>query len=239
MLSTVHLYHFAIPLPSLVFYLLLLPLPFFRLFSFLLFHPSSLSYLVISPLSISSISLCHFSSFLDTLCSSNEARNMSRPTFFHPKGPSVQVATSPSLGHLDHKTTATTAFESPSSYSSPSSSFASTPMASTTESPATVCSDNLYQVASRSSHIVSSSGGGSQQGPFVEFIRAHPKGAVRFRPFEEGLDDVTRRYIEEFQIYPFGSIEEFCRHIPYASGKKDFFEKTGRESFEGMSSQYS
>ncbi|KAL1901318.1 hypothetical protein Sste5346_001723 [Sporothrix stenoceras] len=97
------------------------------------------------------------------------------------------------------------------------------------ESPATVYSDKLYQVASRG-HIVSS--GGPHQGPFVEFVRAHPKGAVRFRPFEEGLDNVSRRCIEEFQIYPFGSIEEFCRHIPYASGKKDFFEKTGRESFE-------
>ncbi|KAL1912655.1 hypothetical protein Sste5344_001245 [Sporothrix stenoceras] len=102
-------------------------------------------------------------------------------------------------------------------------------MASTMESPATVYSDKLYQVASRG-HIVSS--GGPHQGPFVEFVRAHPKGAVRFRPFEEGLDNVSRRCIEEFQIYPFGSIEEFCRHIPYASGKKDFFEKTGRESFE-------
>ncbi|KIH91815.1 hypothetical protein SPBR_01202 [Sporothrix brasiliensis 5110] len=100
-------------------------------------------------------------------------------------------------------------------------------MATMMESPATVYSDNLYPVASRS-HMVS----GSSQGPFVEFARAHPKGAVRFRPFEHGLDATARRCIEEFQIYPFESIEEFCRHIPYASGKKDFFEKTGRESFE-------
>ncbi|ERS99786.1 hypothetical protein HMPREF1624_03150 [Sporothrix schenckii ATCC 58251] len=100
-------------------------------------------------------------------------------------------------------------------------------MATMMESPATVYSDNLYQVASRS-HMVS----GSSQGPFVEFARAHPKGAVRFRPFEHGLNATARRSIEEFQIYPFESIEEFCRHIPYASGKKDFFEKTGRESFE-------
>lgn len=150
---------------------------------------------------------------------------MSRSTFFHPKGPSVQVTTSPALGHLDHS------FESPSSFSSPSSSFASTPMAATVESPSTVYSDNLYQMASRS-HMSSA----SHQGPFVEFVRAHPKGTVRFRPFEDGLDAATRRYIEEFQIYPFGNIEEFCRHIPYASGKKDFFEKTGRESFEGKCS---
>lgn len=99
------------------------------------------------------------------------------------------------------------------------------------ESPATVYSDNLYQMTSRSQM-----GGESHQGPFVEFVRAHPKGGVRFRPFEDGLDAVAIRCIEEFQIYPFGNIEEFCRHIPYASGKKDFFEKTGRESFEGQSS---
>ncbi|EHK99412.1 hypothetical protein M7I_4708 [Glarea lozoyensis 74030] len=38
--------------------------------------------------------------------------------------------------------------------------------------------------------------------------------------------------IEKFRIYPMGTIEKFCRHIPYNSEKKSFLEKTGRESIE-------
>ncbi|CAK7235200.1 hypothetical protein SBRCBS47491_009211 [Sporothrix bragantina] len=95
-------------------------------------------------------------------------------------------------------------------------------------SPATVYSENLYPMESQ--HLMG--GSGSQQGPFVEFVPAHPKGIIRFRPFDNGLDATARESIKKFQIYPAGHIEDFCRHIPYASGKKDFFEKTGRESFE-------
>lgn len=74
---------------------------------------------------------------------------------------------------------------------------------------------------------------GLQSAPFAEFIRAHPKGTIRFQPFEDCLDARLTESVKKFQIYPAGRIKEFCRHIPYASGKKDFFEKTGRESFEG------
>ncbi|CAK7197420.1 hypothetical protein SEUCBS139899_000067 [Sporothrix eucalyptigena] len=146
---------------------------------------------------------------------------MSRSTSHHRKGPSVQVTSSPTPGYLDH------ILDSPSSFtSSPASSFASS---SVMPSPVTVYSENLYPMDSSQNQTGS---GGAQQGSFVEFVRALPKGIVRFRPFEEGLDATARESIKKFQLYPHGNIEEFCRHIPYASGKKDFFEKTGRESFE-------
>jgi len=62
--------------------------------------------------------------------------------------------------------------------------------------------------------------------------KSRAKGVINFRPFED-LDEVALREVRRFQIYPFGSIQDNCKHIPYNSGKKDFFEKTGRESFEG------
>ncbi|KAI8635206.1 hypothetical protein F5Y19DRAFT_469080 [Xylariaceae sp. FL1651] len=63
------------------------------------------------------------------------------------------------------------------------------------------------------------------------FTKSKPKGAVNFPPFEK-LDATSLRLVGRFQVYPFGKIQEFSRHIPYNSGKKDFYEKTGRESFE-------
>lgn len=64
------------------------------------------------------------------------------------------------------------------------------------------------------------------------FTKAKPKGIINFRPFEQ-LDESSMREVQKYQVFPLGSIQEYCRHIPYNSGKKDFFEKTGRESFEG------
>lgn len=63
-------------------------------------------------------------------------------------------------------------------------------------------------------------------------VKSKAKGTVNFPPFEN-LDDASMREVKRYQIYPLGSIQEYCRHIPYNSGKKDFYEKTGRESFEG------
>ncbi|KAI0482865.1 hypothetical protein GGR56DRAFT_670698 [Xylariaceae sp. FL0804] len=63
------------------------------------------------------------------------------------------------------------------------------------------------------------------------FTKSKPKGVVNFPPIEN-LDDQSRREVERFKVYPLGKIQDFCRHIPYNSGKKDFYEKTGRESFE-------
>jgi hypothetical protein len=62
--------------------------------------------------------------------------------------------------------------------------------------------------------------------------KSKPRGEVKFCPFEK-LDDLSLQKIREFRIKPFGRIQENCAHIPYNSGKKDFFDKTGRESFEG------
>ena len=58
------------------------------------------------------------------------------------------------------------------------------------------------------------------------------RGQVRFPPYER-LDEVALQEIRRHRVTPFGYIHEACLHIPYNSGKKDFFEKTGRESFEG------
>ncbi|KAH9428318.1 hypothetical protein MCOR27_010222 [Pyricularia oryzae] len=55
--------------------------------------------------------------------------------------------------------------------------------------------------------------------------------SVNYAPFED-LDEPSLREVRRFQVRPFGSIRETSRHIPYNSGKKDFFAKTGRESFE-------
>jgi hypothetical protein len=65
--------------------------------------------------------------------------------------------------------------------------------------------------------------------------KSKAKGAVNFPPFEN-LDDNSLDEIRRYQVSPFGSIQNNCRHIPYNSGKKDFFDKTGRESFEGKQS---
>ncbi|RKU42153.1 hypothetical protein DL546_000041 [Coniochaeta pulveracea] len=61
--------------------------------------------------------------------------------------------------------------------------------------------------------------------------KSKAKGAVNFPPFED-LDDKSLREIRRYDVRPFGSIQTNCRHIPYNSEKKDFFDKTGRESFE-------
>ncbi|KAI0099952.1 hypothetical protein GGR51DRAFT_575982 [Nemania sp. FL0031] len=63
------------------------------------------------------------------------------------------------------------------------------------------------------------------------FTKSKPKGAINFQPFED-LDELSLHRVRKFQVYPLGKIREYSRHIPYNSGKKDFFEKTGRESFE-------
>lgn len=62
---------------------------------------------------------------------------------------------------------------------------------------------------------------------------ARPRGLITYRPFED-LDEAAMREVSRFQVIPFGRIRDSCAHIPYNSGKKDFFDKTGRESFEGM-----
>lgn len=62
--------------------------------------------------------------------------------------------------------------------------------------------------------------------------RCRVKSPVNFPPYE-ALDEVALREVRRFQIHPFGSIQDSCQRIPYNSGKKDFFSRTGREFFEG------
>ncbi|KAI1809350.1 hypothetical protein GGS20DRAFT_590719 [Poronia punctata] len=65
----------------------------------------------------------------------------------------------------------------------------------------------------------------------VVFVKSKPKGKVNFKPYEE-LDQVTQRQVEKFKVFPLGEIQEYPRHIPYNSSKKEFYEKTGRKGFE-------
>lgn len=64
------------------------------------------------------------------------------------------------------------------------------------------------------------------------YTKSRAKGLINFCPFEN-LDDESLRQVRKFRVSPLGSIRDCCRHIPYNSGKKDFYEKTGRESLEG------
>ncbi|KAB8301349.1 hypothetical protein EYC80_003230 [Monilinia laxa] len=63
------------------------------------------------------------------------------------------------------------------------------------------------------------------------FAKGKIKGDVNFPPFEH-LSEETMREVQRFRVYPLGKIQDYCRHIPYNSEKKNFLEKTGRESFE-------
>jgi hypothetical protein len=86
----------------------------------------------------------------------------------------------------------------------------------------------------QSSHIISEPHSKKQKmaKDGAVFIKGKPKGQVNFRPFEN-LDKGSINALSSFHITPFGKIEDYPRHIPYNSDKKDFLKKTGRESFEG------
>ncbi|KAH7145767.1 hypothetical protein B0J13DRAFT_327157 [Dactylonectria estremocensis] len=57
------------------------------------------------------------------------------------------------------------------------------------------------------------------------------RAPVNYPPYEK-LDGEAVMELRRFRIQTFGFIQQSCSHIPYNSGKKGFFEKTGRESFE-------
>ena len=61
------------------------------------------------------------------------------------------------------------------------------------------------------------------------------QGECRYPPHENRDEELERAH-EQFMMKPMGSIAKFPRHIPYASDKKSFQEKTGRDSFHGMHS---
>ncbi|KAI9886384.1 MAG: hypothetical protein M1823_001838 [Watsoniomyces obsoletus] len=64
------------------------------------------------------------------------------------------------------------------------------------------------------------------------FVKAKVQGEVRYPPWEGYHDELVWRGLRRADVYPLGRIQEFPRHIPYNSDKKDFLEKTGREAFE-------
>jgi hypothetical protein len=58
------------------------------------------------------------------------------------------------------------------------------------------------------------------------------RGECRYPP-DEFQDELLEAKHQMFEVYPIGDIATYPRHIPYNSEKKLFWEKTGRESFEG------
>lgn len=69
-------------------------------------------------------------------------------------------------------------------------------------------------------------------GSIGSMTKSKPLGPVNFAPFEV-IDQASYQEICRFRVSPLGKIRQSCQHIPYNSSKKDFFEKTGRESIEG------
>ncbi|KAJ5639027.1 uncharacterized protein N7484_006889 [Penicillium longicatenatum] len=65
------------------------------------------------------------------------------------------------------------------------------------------------------------------------FKPGKPQGEVRYPPCEERDEELLRIH-REFKLHPLGNIADYPRHIPYNSQKKDFYEKTGRDSFNAF-----
>ncbi|KAF2628786.1 hypothetical protein BU25DRAFT_420731 [Macroventuria anomochaeta] len=58
-------------------------------------------------------------------------------------------------------------------------------------------------------------------------------GHVNYPPHEAGNDRILEARHREFSVFPLGQIlKKGVRHIPYASDKKDFLDKTGRDAFK-------
>lgn len=65
------------------------------------------------------------------------------------------------------------------------------------------------------------------------FRRGKIQGECRYPPCEERDAELEKAH-RELSLRPMGNIADYPRHIPYASDKKTFQEKTGRDSFHGM-----
>lgn len=78
--------------------------------------------------------------------------------------------------------------------------------------------------------------GPKKRAPFsssaVELKKGPPKADIRYPPHQK-VDPALLQRMEKFNIKDFGNIEQYCRHIPYASEKKDFGAKSGQASLEG------
>lgn len=60
-------------------------------------------------------------------------------------------------------------------------------------------------------------------------------GHLNYPPHEEARDEHLVFQHRRYKVFPIGEIRsKGARHIPYNSDKKDFMDKTGRESFEGI-----
>ncbi|RDA91647.1 hypothetical protein CP533_0079 [Ophiocordyceps camponoti-saundersi (nom. inval.)] len=68
-------------------------------------------------------------------------------------------------------------------------------------------------------------------------VKSRTHGPVRFPPFEQ-VDAGAMREVAKFQISQFGQIYQYSQHIPYNSTKRNFFEKTGRESIEAFGYEF-
>ena len=69
----------------------------------------------------------------------------------------------------------------------------------------------------------------------AKFEEGPTNGPVCYPPFEIFDDDDLLRKVERFVVEPHPNhIRSMPRRIPYASGKKEFQNKTGRDGFEGM-----
>ena len=64
------------------------------------------------------------------------------------------------------------------------------------------------------------------------FIPGKPRMDVRYPPYETRDAEAVAEY-ERFRMNPRCNFGKCPRQIPYKSTRRDFFEKTGRESFEG------
>ncbi|OQE43186.1 hypothetical protein PENCOP_c003G06615 [Penicillium coprophilum] len=62
------------------------------------------------------------------------------------------------------------------------------------------------------------------------FRRGKIQGECRYPPCEERDAELEKAH-RELSLRPLGNIADYPRHIPYASDKKTFQEKTGRDSF--------
>ncbi|RCI09552.1 hypothetical protein L249_4104 [Ophiocordyceps polyrhachis-furcata BCC 54312] len=68
-------------------------------------------------------------------------------------------------------------------------------------------------------------------------VKSRTHGPVRFPPFEQ-VDAGAMREVAKFQISQFGQIYQYSQHIPYNSTKRNFYEKTGRESIEAFGYEF-
>ncbi|KAL8689274.1 MAG: hypothetical protein Q9218_005017 [Villophora microphyllina] len=63
------------------------------------------------------------------------------------------------------------------------------------------------------------------------FVKGTPQMPVFYWP-DERRDEKAAAEHEKHQLYPFGRIAEYCKHVPYRSEKKTILNRTGREGFD-------